>query len=223
MIKKLFLDLTKGSCKYSGYFDVYEKHLNKFVGKSPKILEIGIFDGGSLELWEKYFGDSSKIFGVDIHPDVLNQKHGPNTKILLGNQGDSNFWDNFLKEETGFDIIIDDGSHIMRDQILTLEKLFPHLNDGGVYICEDTHTSYWDGWQSQNSETFLNYSKKITDVVNQQHYRGKTPVSKSELDIYSNLYSVSYYNSVVVFEKRHNLVFEPIDTKNKVNLHLLSL
>lgn len=222
-MKKLFANLTKGSAKWSGYFDVYEHHLQRFIGTSPKILEIGVFGGGSLELWEKYFGVGTSILGVDIAPECLEQQHGPNTKIILGNQGDVNFWDTVLKEYSSFDIIIDDGSHVMRDQIVTMEKLFPHLNNNGVYICEDTHTSYWDGWQSANCDTFLNYSKKLTDIVNREHYRGKTPVSQSELNTYTNLYSVHYYNSMVVLEKKTVGHFEIIDTQNKRNLHLLDL
>ena len=43
-----------------------------------------------------------------------------------------------------FDIIIDDGGHTMEQQIASIETLFPALNEGGVYLCEDTHTSYWE-------------------------------------------------------------------------------
>jgi len=221
MIKKIFAGLEKGSAKWSGYFDVYEKHLKKFIGKSPKIIEIGIFDGGSLELWEKYFGNDSQIFGIDISEQCLAQKHGPNTKVILGDQGDPSFWSNFLNKRTGFDIIIDDGSHTMRDQIITLETLYPHLNVGGVYIVEDTHTSYWDGWHSSGYGTFLEYSKRMTDIVNKEHFRGKTPVSNNELDNYKNLYSVTFYNSMVVFEKEEYKEFDIVDLTNKRNLHLL--
>ena len=69
-LKEIFWDLEKGSTKWSGYFDVYEKHLSKFIGKEPRILEIGVLGGGSIEMWQKYFGADTAVIGVDVNPEI---------------------------------------------------------------------------------------------------------------------------------------------------------
>lgn len=200
-IEDLFETTEKPSTKWSGYFDVYERHLSKFVGKSPRILEIGVLGGGSIELWLKYFGEGTKVIGVDIDQRCLSYKYEGDAQVVMGDQGSVDFWSKFLTENTGFDIIIDDGSHIMNHQIITLQQTFPHLREGGVYICEDTHTSYWPNWGGDFGKkgTFLDYSKDVTDIVNQQHFNAA--IEDSVLRTFNNLYSVSFYNSMVVLEK----------------------
>jgi hypothetical protein len=66
---------------------------------------------------------------------------GPNTKILIGDQGSTDFWKDIKSKEPCFDVIIDDGSHNPVDQRVTFESLITHLNPGGIYICEDIHHS----------------------------------------------------------------------------------
>lgn len=200
-IEELFDTTELPSTKWTGYFDVYERHLSKFVGKAPKILEIGVLGGGSIELWLKYFGEGTQVIGIDIDPRCLEYKYEGNAQVIMGDQNNPAFWDEFLDKHTDFDIIIDDGSHIMEHQILTLQKTFPHLKIGGVYICEDTHTSYWSPWNGEYDKrgTFLDYSKYLSDTMNQQHFQQK--MDPAVLKTFENLYSMSFYNSMVVLEK----------------------
>ena len=67
-----------------------------------------------------------------------------------------------------FDIIIDDGGHFMHQQIITFEKMYPMVKDQGVYLCEDTHTSYWKEWNNGTTQTFTDYSKNFVDNLGQQ-------------------------------------------------------
>jgi len=55
--------------KWNHYFEIYDRHLSKFRGKQPTILEFGVSHGGSLQMWKDYFGESCKIYGVDINPE----------------------------------------------------------------------------------------------------------------------------------------------------------
>lgn len=202
-ITELFWNLEKPSTKWSGYFDVYERYLSKFVGKAPRILEIGILGGGSIELWLKYFGKGTSVTGLDIDPKVLDYKYDGDALIVVGDQSNPVFWDQFLSTQEKYDIVIDDGSHIMDHQITTLNKIFPHIKEGGVYVCEDTHTSYWPhhwGGVFRGAGTFVEHSKRVTDVLNQQFFQG-SPLSDTTLETYNNLYSVAFYNSMVVMEK----------------------
>jgi SAM-dependent methyltransferase len=230
-IMELYLNLEKSCSKWSGYFDVYERHLNKFIGKSPRILEVGIQNGGSIELWLKYFGAGTKVIAVDIDEGCRRHRYNGNVEIIIGDQGDENFWSDLLSKQGKFDIVIDDGSHIMDHQIITMNRVFPHVNDGGVYICEDTHTSYWMQWGGsfRGSSTFLEHSKRVTDTINQQHFYApayrmhstEMPLSSEFLEIYKNLYSVAFYNSMVVMEKEKLKPFGIVDNGQNIGLNLL--
>lgn len=198
----IFKTLDKNSTKWSTYFPVYEKHFSKFIGKSPKILEIGVLGGGSIDLWCKYFGEGTSVIGIDIDQNCLSYKYDGDCKIVMGDQGDPNFWRSFLSEHTDFDIIIDDGGHMMMQQIITLSSTFSHLKEGGVYLCEDTHTSYWGQWGGgATKNTFMNFSKKLTDIVNKDHFKEKV-FEDGFMENYKDMYSISFYNSIVVFEKQ---------------------
>jgi predicted O-methyltransferase YrrM len=221
-IKELFWELDKPSTKWSGYFDVYERHLKKFVGKAPRILEIGVLGGGSIEMWLKYFGPDTSVVAIDINEECLKYEYTGDVKIVMGDQSDSGFWSEFLKTQNKFDIVIDDGSHVMNHQITTLNSVFPHIKEGGVYICEDTHTSYWPqpwGGVFRGAGTFTEHAKRVTDIVNQQHFQG-SPISDEALAVYHNLYSVSFYNSMVVMEKEQLKPFGITDNKANVGREL---
>ena len=60
--------------KWLHYFDIYERHLSKFRNHSPVILEIGVFGGGSLQMWLEYYGKGSKVVGLDIDPNKIMNK-----------------------------------------------------------------------------------------------------------------------------------------------------
>lgn len=213
MIKLIdvFNKLEKPSTKWTGYFDVYDRHLGKFVDMKPRVLEIGVLGGGSIEMWHRYFGKGTQTVSIDIDEKCLEYKYNFDAKIVIGDQGNPAFWDEFLKNQDDFDIIIDDGGHTMQQQITTLEKCFPRLKNGGVFVVEDTHTSYWQTpWGGGNHRnTFLHYCKDLTDAMNRQHH--KLSVSTK----YNNLYSMSFYNSQVIFEKEEKKSFEIIEAPNK--------
>jgi hypothetical protein len=139
-----------GLWKWLHYFPIYERHFAKFVGKAPTIVEIGIFSGGSIEMWLDYFGEGTQLHGVDIEP-ACKAYEAPNVTVSIGDQADPAFWADFLTKVPSFDIVIDDGGHEARQQIATLQALLPHLNGGGVFLCEDIHGpghgfhSYVDG------------------------------------------------------------------------------
>jgi hypothetical protein len=110
----------------------------------------------------------------------------------------------------------------MNHQITTLNSVFPHIKEGGVYICEDTHTSYWPqpwGGVFRGAGTFTEHAKRVTDIVNQQHFQG-SPISDEALAVYHNLYSVSFYNSMVVMEKEQLKSFGITDNKANVGRDL---
>jgi 23S rRNA U2552 (ribose-2'-O)-methylase RlmE/FtsJ len=206
MLREIFDNLDRHCGKFTHYFDIYEQHFNKFVGKKPVVVEVGICRGGSAEMWQKYFGEGATIVGIDIDPNSFKPEiQTPGCIQVNGNQGDPAFWDEFLKEYPQIDILIDDGSHHCSHQITTLQKVWPHITQGGVYLCEDTHTNYWPeyGGGMTNHTTFLNYSKLITDTMNREYYRGQDlhPNNTIFADYYKEVVGMHYYDSIVVLDK----------------------
>lgn len=188
--------------KWASYLNIYDRYFRKFkLAGSPenkvRILEIGVSHGGSLDLWNEYFGkDNCEIYGIDINPScALLQKD--NIKILIGDQGDDSFLSYVKSEIPLMDIIIDDGGHYMIQQIKTFDSLFSHVKPGGIFLCEDTHTSYFPGYGGglKNPGTFIEYSKNFIDKLTAYHYLNNVePFTKECLGIY-------YHDSMVFFEK----------------------
>lgn len=184
--------------KWMHYFDVYDKHFSRFRNKEVIILEIGVYHGGSLQMWKNYFGNGVKIYAVDINPKSMFEEE--NIEIFLGSQSDKNFLMDLKTKIPKVDILIDDGGHRMDEQIITFESLFDHIKDDGVYLCEDIETSYYPtyggGYKKEN--TFIEYSKNFIDKIN-SHYYDNSPNS---LNFANSVDSISYYSNMVVIEKK---------------------
>lgn len=186
--------------KWNHYFDIYERHFERFRNKEVVILEIGIFQGGSLQMWKNYFGDKAKIYGLDVNPQCK-QFEDDNIKIFIGSQDDRNFLNEVKKQIPPIDIIIDDGGHRMRQQIISFEELFDHVKDDGIYLCEDVHTSYWlkFGGGIKRRGTFIEYSKNFIDYLHADHSEQK---SLSVNKFTRSINAVHFYECIVVFEKK---------------------
>src|SRR3982074_1048174 len=115
-----------GVWKWRHYFDIYERHFNRFVGREVHVLEIGIYSGGSLLMWKEYFGENAKIYGGDIH-EPGRAFEDERTKVFIGDQADRSFWADVKKTAPFIDIVIDDGGHLPEQQLVTLEELLPHV------------------------------------------------------------------------------------------------
>jgi hypothetical protein len=136
-----FFDARKegaGIWKWDHYFDIYDRHFSRFRNSAVNVLEVGIYSGGSLEMWREYFGPRSRIYGVDIQP-ACRAYERDGVQVFIGDQGDREFWKRFREQVPAIDIVVDDGSHIAEHQIVTFEELLPHLRPGGVYLCEDIY------------------------------------------------------------------------------------
>jgi len=124
------------SSAYHCYLDLYDRYLTPIRQNKNNILEIGILFGDSIKIFKEYFSEST-IYALDI-VDKTNLTE-QNVNIIVGDQSDRDLLNKFPNDF--FDLIIDDGSHKMRHQQVSLGVLFPKLKSGGVYIVEDLHTS----------------------------------------------------------------------------------
>ncbi len=188
----------------------YQKHLSPYLGKKVNMLEIGVggyehpeIGANSLRMWKKFF-DDGQIYAIDIHDKKALEE--PRITIFQGDQSDEKFLEEVISKTGPLDIIIDDGSHINSHVIASFEYLFPHLKDGGMYVVEDTQTSYWeshggDSNDLQNSNTMMNYFKKRADGVNHAEFliEGYQP---SYFDL--NIIAVTFYHNLIFIEKGKN-------------------
>jgi hypothetical protein len=203
-LKEIHSQQTLHSGKWSHYFNIYETYFSRFRNRSPVVVEVGVHRGGSAAMWKDYFGPGATIVGIDVDENI--KKYTTDGCIqVIGNQGDPAFWDEFLKEYPEIDIFLDDGSHHCQHQILTLEKAWPAVKLGGVYMCEDTHTNYWPeyGGGLKTPSTFLNYAKMVSDTLNSAYYRDldKHPDNMMFADFYKEVVGMHFYDSVVVLDK----------------------
>ncbi|HSN23797.1 MAG TPA: class I SAM-dependent methyltransferase [Methylomicrobium sp.] len=129
------------SVKHHAYPEIYDAYLSCFKGKAPVVLEIGVGQGGSLEIWRDYFGEGSRIIGID--KDKKTWFTDDRIDIVIGDQSDREFLYTIGSSYGPFDIIIDDGSHKSSHQEVGFTDLMPFLKDPGVYMIEDIN--YFDG------------------------------------------------------------------------------
>jgi hypothetical protein len=200
----------RGIWKWQHYFDIYERHFSRFQGTAVNLLEIGIYSGGSLEMWRDYFGPGARIYGVDIEPACRAYDGGP-VKVFIGDQGDRNFWQQFKTQVGQVDIVVDDGGHQAEQQIVTFEELFPYLRPGGVYLCEDLHgtfnrfAGYMYGFASN-----LNAGQGWTRDLKNQERRAACKATALQ----SAVRAVHFYPFVTVIEKTDAPIYELVAPKH---------
>jgi len=187
--------------KWKHYFEIYDRHFSRFRGKAVHLMEFGVFQGGSLQMWKNYFGPQAKIYGVDINPHCK-QLEEEQVEILIGDQENRTFLKSLAKKIPHIDILIDDGGHTMKQQVHTFEELFPHIEKNGVYLCEDMHTSYWPehGGGYKKPGSFVEYSKNFIDQINAWHSLDARRLKVGEFA--RSVHSLHFYDSILVIEKR---------------------
>jgi hypothetical protein len=182
------------------YADFYEKYLNHIKDDSLLVLEIGVCGGKSLKTWYEYLPNST-IIGLDV--DDKSEYNNDRIYNFRLDQSDpdqlNHFYNECVNNDYKFDIILDDGSHHMLDQQLTLGYLFPLLKSGGVYFIEDLHTSLADNG-------FPLYGKHL-DI---QEYRKNTTL----------YYLMESFNSIYLSQEQNTYLNKNIDVieiHNKFN------
>jgi hypothetical protein len=174
----------RGIWKWEHYFDAYHRHFAPFVGRKVNVLEIGIYSGGSLDLWRSYFGEQSHIYGVDIE-EACRAYANEHVTVVIGDQADRGFWKSFRSRVEGIDILIDDGGHTLEQQQITLEEMLPSLRPGGVYLCEDVHGNF---------HKFASFAAGLVNELNGMNQERASPFQ-------SAIPSIHFYPYLVVIEK----------------------
>lgn len=189
------------------FLDVYERYFHNLKESKIILLEMGVLNGGSLKTWEEYF-TNAKIVGLDIDPSrsIFNSEK---TKIFIGSQNDKDLLETIKKEfPEGFDIIIDDASHINELTLESFELLYDTLNPGGYYVIEDTHCCYGNKWfhnfsESVNSWPGMSYNKSNVSFENDRNTFDKFLLDKIELldKKMGTVFSIHIHSETIIIEK----------------------
>lgn len=184
--------------KWAHYFPIYERHFSRWQNRSLVFWEVGVSGGGSLQMWQRFFGPNALVVGIDINPHC--QVHeASGIKVRIGDQSDGIFLDSIVEELGAPDILLDDGSHEMDHTWDLFRHMYPKIPKNGIYMVEDMHTSYWPRYGGGLTEpgSFINRSKALIDELNADHTQGVVPPT----DFTRTTDSISFYDSIVVFEK----------------------
>lgn len=184
--------------KWLHYLPVYERYLSAYRNKPFRMLEIGVFKGGSLQMWREYFGEHATMYGIDIDPKCAAYVEAPNV-VRIGSQDDPKFLSSVVAEMGGVDVILDDGSHIARHQRASFIALWPLLSDGGLYIIEDMHTSYWPGFLEGGYRRRGTAIEMAKTLVDEMHHWYHTKGGRDDIG------AVCFHDSVAVIEKRRGV------------------
>lgn len=216
-LKEYQENLTEIALKYTtdkanghNYTPHYDFHFERLRNENIKLLEIGIGGytnpnegGGSLKMWKEYFYNG-QIYALDIEEKL--GLDDDRIKTYKGSQIDNYFLSNLCDEIGEMDIIVDDGSHVPSHIIHTFNFLFPKLKSGGIYVVEDTQTSYWKSMGGEyknhsNLNTTMNYFKNLSDGLNFREFvdPGYQP---TYLDL--NIVSIHFYHNLIFIYKGDN-------------------
>ena len=216
----MLYDTDKGPSGH-GYTRLYHKYFEPLRRRTLNLLELGWGGhenpdegGASALMWRKYFPNAN-IVVVDIEPKNMTSKHEGIT-LFEGSQDDADLVNDLVEIYGGFDIVIDDASHVSSLTIKSFELLFPHLYRGGFYVVEDLHSSYhpWyygeteanedpNALTANGNETAMQYFQRIIHDVN---YHGDGDWDQFPARYYEGnpLEYMHFYFDILFMKKRVN-------------------
>jgi SAM-dependent methyltransferase len=209
LASRFFERAGKFADKWEQYLSIYDVELAPFLarGTPVRLLEIGVQNGGSLELWSEILPAGSRVVGVDCDPNVGALRfENPNISVIIQDATDAEAMRPVLGE-TLFDLIVDDGSHVCRDVITAFNLYFEYLAPGGKFVIEDLHTSYFPqhGGGLRDPASSVEWLKRLIDVLNFDHIQPNEKLSDLERlcmrRLNAQIGRVSFYDSVAVIEK----------------------
>jgi spermidine synthase len=189
--------------KWSHYPEIYDEIFQPYHESCTSVLEIGVQNGGSLQLLARMF-PNAQLHGLDVNPlcAKLNGTLGDRVRVLIGDATNPKV----LATLPAFDVIIDDGAHIPQVQAVSFAYLFQHkLSANGVYVIEDVEHSYQDWWRAKTCFALGNFFDFVRDRIDDMHLVYTNP-GKAKQNPYSlGIRKIEVFHGVVVFYKGDSL------------------
>ena len=220
----------KISDKWTRYLSEYDFLLNDLRDKPIRLLEIGIQNGGGLEIWADYFKNGQKFIGCDINPDCAALRFDDSRiAIVIGDATTELTQKEILLHSPDFDIVIEDGSHRSGDIIRAFLRYFPNIVDGGIFVAEDLHASYWNEYEGGLFAPYssISFFKRLVDILNSEHWgvrRNPADLLKVfqekyevevDAEILEHIHSVKFVNSLCIIRKSQ-------PSENKLGLRFIA-
>jgi glycosyltransferase involved in cell wall biosynthesis len=209
----------KVSDKWLLYLTEYDRLFKPYRELPITLLEIGVQNGGSLEIWSQYFSNGIRFVGCDINPDCQKLTYDDSRiAVIVGDATTSETQQKIHHQSATFDLIIEDGSHTAGDIVKAFARYFPALKETGLFVAEDLHCSYWQEYQGGIFHPYssMNFFKHLADIINHEHWgidRERTQLLSGfknqyqidlDDDLLSQIHSVEFINSICVIRKRND-------------------
>ena len=168
MLKQLVDNERTDKNTSHSYLDLYEYLFADKKETAQNILEIGIFNGGSIKLWKDYFTNAT-VHGIDIIKDNKNWDDiiaVENITLYTGVDAYNKEFitKHFLNTNMKFDIIIDDGPHDLTSMIHCITYYSQLLLPDGILIIEDVRNMRWTEILSSSVPEMLKDKIHIYDL-----------------------------------------------------------
>lgn len=206
----------KVSDKWSLYLREYDRIFGPYRTQKVSLLEIGIQNGGSMEIWPRYFPAAEKFIGCDIDPECARLRYDDPRVVVVTADANLDQTEHYIiAQASAFDIIIDDGSHRSSDIVKSFVRYFPYLKQGGVFVAEDLHCSYWSEFEGGlvDPTSSIRFFQLLADIVNYEHWG----IARARADLLamfeqqyqvrfdeallSQIHSIEFINSICVIHK----------------------
>ena len=217
-LEELFKSKTaKASDKWAAYLPHYASQLSAYRHKPISLLEIGVQNGGSLEVWAAFFPHASHVIGCDINPKCGELTYeNPIIHVVVGDATHPDVTQQVLSYATPLDVVIDDGAHMSSSIIKAFAEYFPSIAPDGLYIAEDLHCSYWPDYEGglEQAGSAMEFFKFLGDLVNIQHWRRTYEFERAREILRSRfhvdlgaedimrIHSVTFTNSMAFVQKK---------------------
>lgn len=216
-LEKLYHEhVGKVSDKWQLYLREYERLFAPYQDAPVRLLEIGVQNGGSLAIWHQYFANAQNLVGCDINVNCSKLEYDDRKiSVIVGDANAIATQKCVLSICDHYDVIIDDGSHTSKDIIQSFCLYFPFLTEGGLFVAEDLHCSYWEEFDGGLYDPYssMSFFKHLTDIINHEHWG----IEKSHEDLLAgfckkynitldarqleSIHSVEFINSMCVIRK----------------------
>ena len=182
--------------KAHNYSQYYEKYLDNYKNKKNIILELGSFYGNASAAFYFYFKDS-KIYGGDINPDMFKYNSKRISSFFVNSGSEDSIKKNEILKNNNFDIIVEDASHMLKDQIISLFLLFPKMNSGGIIFIEEL-----DFPQKKADMRINQQGPDLKDILNK--IKNNDDFNSIYIEDYYKEYFIKNYESIEIFKGNFN-------------------
>jgi SAM-dependent methyltransferase len=202
--------------KWGLYLEVYDRVLAPYRERAIDFVEVGIQNGGSLEIWAKYFAKARTLIGCDANPACAQLRFDdPRVALLIGPINSPPVYREITSRTAGIDVFIDDGSHHSRDIVNSFVNYFQHVRPGGVYIVEDLHCAYFRDWGGGVAEPggAMGFLKLLVDGLHHGYWKDQAsfgelsapflpPGARADASLAADIHAIAFFDSMCVIEKR---------------------